>query len=66
MVTILVISSLLLNCFVGTPIASAFTQDQKLLLQSWRFVNQAYIDSSFNNQDWWLLRQQFLQRHLHD
>lgn len=66
LVIILVISSLLLNCFVGTPIASAFTQDQKLLLQSWRFVNQAYIDSSFNNQDWWLLRQQFLQRHLHD
>ncbi|YAI81750.1 MAG: carboxyl-terminal processing protease CtpA [cyanobacterium endosymbiont of Rhopalodia sterrenbergii] len=65
-VAILVTCSLLLYCFVGTPIVSAFTQDQKLLLQSWRLVNQAYIDNSFNNQNWWLLRQQFLQRHLHD
>ncbi|MGP0129314.1 MAG: carboxyl-terminal processing protease CtpA [cyanobacterium endosymbiont of Rhopalodia musculus] len=65
-VTILIICSLLLNCFVGTPIALAFTQDQKLLLQSWRLVNQAYIDNSFNNQNWWLLRQEFLQRNLHN
>ena len=62
----LVVCSLLFNCFVWTPSASAFTQEQRLLLQSWRLVSQAYIDGSFNNQDWWSLRQQFLQQHPHD
>lgn len=64
--TFLVICSLLFNCLVWTPISSAFTQEQRLLLQSWRLVNQAYIDDSFNNQDWWSLRQQFLQQHPRD
>lgn len=48
------------------PSASAFTEEQKLLLQSWRIVNQAYVDETFNNQNWWFLRQKFLKRPLND
>ncbi len=44
--------------------AAAFTEEQSLLLQSWRLVNQAYVDDSFNDQNWWLIRQQFLKRPL--
>ncbi|MGF1488970.1 MAG: carboxyl-terminal processing protease CtpA [Prochloraceae cyanobacterium] len=48
------------------PSASAFTEEQKLVLQSWRIVNQAYVDETFNNQNWWFLRQKFLKRDLRD
>lgn len=65
-VILLVVCSLLFNCFAWTPVASAFTQDQKLLLQSWRLVNQSYLDDTFNGHNWWSLRQQFLRRPLHD
>ena len=44
--------------------AVAFTEGQKELLQSWRIVNQAYIDETFNNHNWWLLRRQFLKGRL--
>ncbi len=49
-----------------TPAAQAFTEEQKLLLQSWRIVNQAYLDETFNHQNWWLLRQKFVKKPLHD
>ncbi|CCQ55793.1 carboxyl-terminal processing protease [Crocosphaera watsonii WH 0005] len=63
-VTLLVIFSLLFNCFAWTPNADAFTENQKLLLQSWRLVNQSYLDDTFNHQNWWLLRQDLLKRSL--
>ncbi len=65
-VTLLVIFSLLFNFFAWTPNANAFTENQKLLLQSWRLVNQSYLDDSFNHQNWWLLRQDLLKRPLDD
>ncbi|MGV2830178.1 carboxyl-terminal processing protease CtpA [Myxosarcina sp. GI1(2024)] len=48
------------------PEARAFTEEQKLLLQSWRIVNQAYLDVTFNQQNWWLMRQEFVKKPLHD
>ena len=48
------------------PVAQAFTEEQKLLLQSWRIVNQSYLDETFNHQNWWLLRQKFVKKPLHD
>jgi carboxyl-terminal processing protease len=65
-VTILVCFSLLFNYFVWTPNAVAFTEQQKIILQSWRLVNQSYLDDTFNHQNWWALRQDFLKRPLHD
>ncbi|MGF1542681.1 MAG: carboxyl-terminal processing protease CtpA [Pleurocapsa sp.] len=49
-----------------TPAAHAFTDEQKLLLQSWRIVNQSYVDDTFNHQNWWLLRQKLVKKPLHD
>jgi carboxyl-terminal processing protease len=47
-----------------TPAALAFSEEQKLVLQSWRIVNQAYLDDTFNHQNWWSLRQKYLRRPL--
>jgi carboxyl-terminal processing protease len=48
------------------PEAQAFTEEQKLLLQSWRIVNQSYVDNTFNHQNWWKLREQFIKKPLRD
>ncbi|MGQ4649773.1 carboxyl-terminal processing protease CtpA [Lyngbya aestuarii] len=47
-----------------TPPASAFTNEQQLFSQAWRIVSQAYLDDTFNSQNWWLLRQHSLQKRL--
>ena len=54
-------------CFMSslwwqTPTALAFTEEQKLVLQSWRIVNQSYVDETFNHQNWWLLRQKLVKK----
>ncbi|MEG3437317.1 carboxyl-terminal processing protease CtpA [Pannus brasiliensis CCIBt3594] len=49
-----------------TPTAAAFSEEQKLLLQSWRLVNQSYLDDTFNHQNWWQIREQFLRKNLND
>ncbi|MEM8831592.1 MAG: carboxyl-terminal processing protease CtpA [Cyanobacteria bacterium P01_G01_bin.19] len=56
------ISSLV--CYV--PDAQAFTEEQKLLLQSWRIVNQSYLDETFNHQNWWRLREKYVKKPLRD
>ncbi len=52
------------SLFGWTPNAAAFTEEQKILLQSWRLVNQSYVDETFNHQNWWLIREQFVKRRL--
>ncbi|MGL5078561.1 MAG: carboxyl-terminal processing protease CtpA [Waterburya sp.] len=46
--------------------AQAFTEEQKLLLQSWRVVNQSYIDETYNHQNWWKLREKYIKKPLRD
>jgi carboxyl-terminal processing protease len=46
--------------------ALAFSDEQKLILQSWRLVNQSYFDDSFNHQNWWFLREKYIKRPLHN
>ncbi len=65
-VTLLVLVWLSSSWLCYTPAAQAFTDEQKLLLQSWRIVNQSYLDDTFNHQNWWLLRQKFVKKPLHD
>lgn len=60
--TILCCLTLVIASVGWMPSAAAFTEEQKLLLQSWRLVNQSYLDETFNHQDWWQVRQQFLNR----
>ena len=49
-----------------SPDALAFTEEQKLLLQSWRIVNQSYLDETFNHQNWWRLREKYIKKPLRD
>jgi carboxyl-terminal processing protease len=64
--TLLFSFSLFLFLIGWTQSAAAFTEEQKLVLQSWRLVNQAYLDETFNHQNWWLVRQQYLKKPLSD
>lgn len=44
--------------------AYGFTEEQKLFSQAWRIVSQAYIDDTFNHQNWWLMREKTLKKQL--
>ena len=57
---------LISSCGWYTPEAQAFTEEQKLLLQSWRVVNQSYLDETFNHQNWWRLREKYVKKPLRD
>jgi carboxyl-terminal processing protease len=50
--------------FWQTPPAQAYTAEQDILLQSWRLVNQAYIDETFNHQNWWAKKQELIEKPL--
>ncbi len=65
-VTLLTSLLLFIAYFGGMPDANAFTEDQKLVLQSWRLVNQSYLDDTFNDQNWWLIRQRSLEKPFHN
>ena len=60
-------SSLLILLWLGaTTSASAFTNEQQLFNEAWRIVNQAYVDGTFNHQNWWNLREKSLKKPLPD
>lgn len=42
--------------------ALAVTMDQKIFMEAWHIVSQSYLDSTFNHQNWWRLRQQYLRQ----
>lgn len=46
------------------PSALALTDEQKLLSEVWRIVDRAYVDDTFNHQNWWLVRQRALKQPL--
>lgn len=47
-----------------TPPAAALTENQQLVMQAWRIVNNAYVDGSFNHQNWWLIREKAMKQRL--
>jgi carboxyl-terminal processing protease len=47
---------------VGAKPALALTQEQNLVAEVWRIVNRAYVDETFNHQNWWFVRQRLLKR----
>mmetsp|Transcript_11583 Transcript_11583/g.20857 ORF Transcript_11583/g.20857 Transcript_11583/m.20857 type:complete len:492 (-) Transcript_11583:188-1663(-) len=52
---------------IATPPASAsdyasFTTEQRFISEAWRQVDNAYIDRTFNHQDWFQLRQDALKK----
>ena len=40
--------------------STASTPEQQLYSEAWRIVNRAYVDDTFNHQDWWKVRQKAL------
>jgi carboxyl-terminal processing protease len=56
---VLVLSSVILP-------ADAFTEEQRLISEVWRIVDRAYVDDTFNHQNWWQVRQRTLRQPLTD
>ncbi|HEY9888684.1 MAG TPA: carboxyl-terminal processing protease CtpA [Candidatus Obscuribacterales bacterium] len=48
------------------PRAWALTDEQNLVAEVWRLVNRAYLDDTFNRQNWWFVREHFLAKDLAD
>ncbi|NEQ54501.1 MAG: carboxyl-terminal protease, partial [Leptolyngbya sp. SIO3F4] len=46
--------------------AFAFTEQQKLVMEVWRIVNRAYLDETFNHQNWWFTREKILKHPLYN
>ncbi|MGB3311058.1 MAG: carboxyl-terminal processing protease CtpA [Nodosilinea sp.] len=44
--------------------ALALTNEQNLVAEVWRIVNRAYVDETFNHQNWWFTRQRTLEKSL--
>jgi carboxyl-terminal processing protease len=63
-VGLILIAFITLGCWVSPAVA--LTQEQQFFNEAWRIVNRAYIDETFNHQNWWLLRQQALKHPLKD
>lgn len=61
-IVLLLILSVILGLGWWVPSATADTEDQKLIAEVWRIVNQSYVDETFNHQNWWLVRQNALKQ----
>jgi len=64
---LMILLVLQLGFFLGSSLsqpALALTTEQKLLNEAWRIVNRAYLDDSFNGQNWWFVRQNALKQPL--
>jgi carboxyl-terminal processing protease len=44
----------------------ALSEEQQLYNEAWRIVSRAYLDESFNGENWWLVRQKVIQGGLVD
>lgn len=51
---------------LGVAPAQALTEDQKVFNEAWRAVSRAYLDESFNDQNWWGLREKALKKPFRD
>jgi len=65
-VGLIILCQIVLLWVGGTPSALASTQEEQLFAEAWRIVSQAYVDDSFNQQNWWLVRQKTLKKDLKD
>ncbi|MFB2933965.1 carboxyl-terminal processing protease CtpA [Aerosakkonemataceae cyanobacterium BLCC-F154] len=63
-IVLLLILSLILGLGWWVPSATADTENQKLVAEVWRIVNQSYVDETFNHQNWWLVRQKALKQYI--
>jgi carboxyl-terminal processing protease len=52
---------LLISLSIMNP-AMALTEDQRLLNEVWRIIDRAYVDASFNHQNWWAVREKYIKK----
>ena len=55
---------LALSCWISP--AEALTDEQRIVTEAWRIVNRAYLDETFNHQNWASVRQTALKQPLND
>ena len=63
-ITLLLILPVFLAWGLWTSPVKALNIEQSLLAEAWRIVNLAYVDDSFNNQNWWFMRQKLMKKPL--
>src|SRR4028118_665857 len=63
-VGLLLLLQLILTFGWWTPPAVALTEEQQLVTQTWRIVNNSYLDGTFNHQNWWFVREKALKQRL--
>jgi carboxyl-terminal processing protease len=63
-IALLLIFPVIVTWGCWTSSAQALTEEQSLLGEAWRIVNLAYVDDSFNHQNWWFLRQNLIKKPL--
>ncbi|HEY9908846.1 MAG TPA: carboxyl-terminal processing protease CtpA [Thermosynechococcaceae cyanobacterium] len=56
---VLLLAIVLFTLGIAAP-AYALTEEQKYVAEVWRVVDRAYVDDTFNHQNWWLVRQRAL------
>lgn len=53
-------------CFNPEPVHAAgyasLSDEQKVVAEAWRLVDNSYLDRTFNHQDWFALRQKYVQQ----
>ena len=59
----LLLAIVLLTLGIAAP-AQALTEEQKYVAEVWRVVDRAYVDDTFNHQNWWLVRQKALKKQM--
>lgn len=65
-VGLLIILPILLSLSCWTMPAAALTEEQRVVVEAWRIVNRAYLDETFNHQNWASVRQNLLKQPLND
>ncbi len=61
-VIVLLLLPLLLWQGVYAGGAWALTEEQRLVNEVWRIIDRAYVDPSYNHQNWWAQREKFLKK----
>ncbi|MEM1291844.1 MAG: carboxyl-terminal processing protease CtpA [Cyanobacteria bacterium P01_H01_bin.162] len=58
--TVSVLLAVVIGWGLWQPAALALTDEESLVAEVWRIVNRAYLDQTFNHQNWWFVREHVL------
>jgi carboxyl-terminal processing protease len=62
LLTVGLLLSLLVGQLIWPGSVLALTEEQQLVNEVWRIVDRAYVDPSFNHQNWWAQREKVLKK----